>query len=155
MNYIASQFARPRGPIGRLAGMIMAYENRERNAWAVSLLKVQPTDRVLEIGFGPGLAIARVAVLATHGFVAGVDHSPTMVRVATERNAAAVRNRRVTLQHGSVLALPFESDSFNKVLAVNSLHHWPDPLGGLREAWRVLMPGGSLLVVEQPRAATS
>jgi len=41
MNYLISQFAHPRGPIGRLVGMMMAYENRERNAWAVSLLKVQ------------------------------------------------------------------------------------------------------------------
>lgn len=155
MNYLVSQFAHPRGPIGRLVGMIMAYENRERNAWAVSLLKLQPADRVLEIGFGPGWAIAQVAELATNGFVAGVDHSDTMMQVATKRNAAAVREGRVALQQGSVLALPYEGESFNQVLAVNSLHHWPDPLAGLREAWRVLKPGGSMLIVEQPRSATS
>src|SRR5262245_29219561 len=126
MNYLISQFAHPRGPIGRLVGLIMAYENRERNAWAVSVLKVQPTDRVLEIGFGPGWAIERTAALATEGLVAGVDHSHTMVQVATERNVAAVREGRVALQHGSALALPYEAESFTKVLAVNSLHHWPD-----------------------------
>ena len=59
----------------------MAYENRERNAWAVSLLKVQEADRVLEIGFGPGWAIERVAALASAGFVAGVEHSQTMVHL--------------------------------------------------------------------------
>lgn len=155
MNYLISQFAHPRGPIGRLVGRIMAYENRERNAWAVSVLKVQATDRVLEIGFGPGWAIERTAALATEGFVAGVDHSHTMVQVATERNAAAAREGRLALQHGSALALPYAAESFTKVVAVNSLHHWPDALAGLREAWRVLMPGGLLLIVEQPRSATS
>jgi len=155
MNYIVSQFAHPRGPIGWLAGMIMAYENRERNAWAVSLLQVQQADRVLEIGFGPGWSIERVAALAPAGFVAGVDYSQTMVHLATERNAAAVREGRVALQHGSALALPYEAESFTKVLAVNSLHHWPDALIGLHEAWRVLMPGGSVLIVEQPRSTTS
>lgn len=155
MNYLVSQFAQPRGPIGRLVGLIMAYENRERNIWAVSLLKVQPTDHVLEIGFGPGWAIEWVAALARAGFVAGVDHSQTMVQLATERNATAVREGRVALQHGSALALPYEAESFNKVLAVNSLHHWPDPLAGLREAWRVLKPGGLVLIVEQPRSTTS
>ena len=155
MNYIVSQFGNPRGPIGRLVGMIMAYENRERNAWAVSLLNVQAADRVLEIGSGPGWAIERVAALARVGFAAGVDRSRIMVQVATKRNAAALREGRVTVQLGSALALPYEAASFNKVLAVNSLHHWPDSVGGLREAWRVLMPGGLVLIVEQPRAATS
>jgi len=114
MNYMVSQFAQPRGLIGRLVGRIMAYENRERNAWAVSLLKVQEADRVLEIGFGPGWTIEHLAALATGGFVAGVDHSQTMVRLATERNAAAVREGRVTLQRGSALALPYEAESFTK-----------------------------------------
>jgi SAM-dependent methyltransferase len=91
MNYIVSQFAHPRGLVGRLVGYLMTYENRERNAWAVSLLNVHKNDRVLEIGFGPGWAIQQMATLATAGFVAGVDHSEAMVQVATERNAAAVR----------------------------------------------------------------
>jgi ubiquinone/menaquinone biosynthesis C-methylase UbiE len=155
MNYLISQFAHPRGPIGRLVGMLMAYENRERNAWAVSLLNVREADRVLEIGFGPGWAIERVAALATGGLVAGVDHSQAMVQLATERNATAVRAGRVALQHGSALALPYAGESFNKVLGVNSLHHWPNALAGLREAWRVLTPGGFVLIVEQPRSATS
>jgi ubiquinone/menaquinone biosynthesis C-methylase UbiE len=155
VNYIVSQFGNPRGPIGRLVGMIMAYENRERNAWAVSLLKVQAADRVLEIGPGPGWALERIAALAPAGLVAGVDRSQAMVQVATKRNAAAVCDGRVAVQLGSVLALPYNTASFNKVLAVNTLHHWPDSLSGLREASRVLMPGGLVVIVEQPRAATS
>ncbi|MFI7439401.1 hypothetical protein [Nonomuraea indica] len=67
--------------------------NRERNIWAVSLLDVQPTDRVLEIGFGPGfgpgVAIAEFADRATRGHVFGIDHSQAMVRQAARRNAAA------------------------------------------------------------------
>jgi hypothetical protein len=57
---IVDQFHRPRGTAGRVAGWQMAHRpsNRRRNRWVVRLLDVQPTDRVLEIGFGPGLAIA-------------------------------------------------------------------------------------------------
>jgi hypothetical protein len=52
---VVSQFIRPRGFGGWLAGWEMALRpsNRTRNAWAVRLLEVGPTDRVLEIGFGP------------------------------------------------------------------------------------------------------
>jgi ubiquinone/menaquinone biosynthesis C-methylase UbiE len=54
--------------------------NRQRNVWAVSLLDVQPTDRVLEVGFGPGVAIAEFAARATRGHVFGIDHSQAQPR---------------------------------------------------------------------------
>ena len=63
--------------VGRLAGWIMAHRrsNIERNRWTVGLLDIQETDHVLELGFGPGLAIEQVACLATKGRVVGIDHS--------------------------------------------------------------------------------
>lgn len=48
--------------------------NRQRSGWVVSLLGVQPADQVLEIGFGPGLAVAEL-VRAGAGHVYGIDHS--------------------------------------------------------------------------------
>ena len=57
MSFIKSQFGHPSGLLGRLVGAIMAYENRERNNWAVRLLNIQSRDYVLEVGFGPGLAL--------------------------------------------------------------------------------------------------
>jgi hypothetical protein len=46
-----------------MAGWVMAHRpsNRQRNSWVVSLLDVRPADRVLEIGFGPGLAIGELS----------------------------------------------------------------------------------------------
>jgi hypothetical protein len=57
---VYSQFHRPAGLLGRVVGWIMANRpsNIERSRWTVDLLNVQPTDHVLEIGFGPGLALA-------------------------------------------------------------------------------------------------
>ena len=87
------QGGHPRGIAGRLTGWVMAHRrsNRQRNRWAVSLLDVQPSDRVLEIGFGPGVAIAELASRATRGQVYGIDHSTVMVGQASRRNAAAIR----------------------------------------------------------------
>ena len=82
-HVITSQFQNPRGFLGNLAGMIMAWENRERNTWVIELLDVQRADYILEIGFGPGWAIQQAARLATEGLVAGVDASKTMVRQAS------------------------------------------------------------------------
>src|SRR2546430_8544415 len=81
------QFGHPRGIAGRMAGWIMAHRssNQQRNRWAVALLDVRPTDRVLEIGFGPGLAIAALASRTTQGRVYGIDHSEVMVHRASRR----------------------------------------------------------------------
>ncbi|GAA3598962.1 class I SAM-dependent methyltransferase [Nonomuraea rosea] len=126
--------------------------NRRRNIWAVSLLDVQPTDRVLEIGFGPGVAIAEFAGRATRGHVFGVDHSQAMVRQAARRNAAAVRARRVHLTHASVEQLPSFGDPLDAILAVNSVGFWPAPAERLRELRGLLRPGGRIALVSQPRS---
>lgn len=145
-----SQFAHPKGWLGRLVGLILALKNRERNAWVVSLLDVQPDDQVLEIGFGPGQAIEEVAKLAQNGLVAGIDLSHVMVTQASKRNAAAIRSGRVLLQQGAESPLPFEDNKFNKVFAVNSMQFWSNPTAGLEEVRRVLKPGGRVVITIQP-----
>src|ERR1700733_7959720 len=93
---VIGQAHHPRGAAGRVTAWEMAHRpsNRERNRWVVALLAVRPADRVLEIGFGPGVAIAELA-RAGAGHVYGIDHSEVMVRQASKRNAAALRAGQV------------------------------------------------------------
>jgi SAM-dependent methyltransferase len=157
MGAVFGQFLRPHGFRGRAAGWVMATRgsNRERNIWAVGLLDVQPHDRVLEIGFGPGIAIQEFARRATNGLVVGVDHSEVMVRQARKRNTAAVRAGRVDLRLGSAEALPGFDAPFDKILAVNSLLFWDDPVARLKELHDRLRPGGQIAIVYQPRGPGS
>jgi ubiquinone/menaquinone biosynthesis C-methylase UbiE len=147
------QFGHPRGIAGGMAGWVMAHRssNRQRNRWAVSLLDVQPTDRVLEIGFGPGVAIAELARRATRGKVYGIDRSEVMVRQAGRRNAAAIRANRVQLIHAAVDQLPSFNEPLDAILAVNTVGFWPDPAERLRRLRRLLRPGGRIALVSQPR----
>ena len=94
---VVSQGGQPRGAAGSVTGWVFAHRpsNRRRNGWVVSLLDVQPTDQVLEIGFGPGVAIAELA-RAGAGQVYGIDPSDVMLLQASRRNAAAIRAGRVT-----------------------------------------------------------
>jgi ubiquinone/menaquinone biosynthesis C-methylase UbiE len=153
MTAVVRQFGHPRGIPGRLAGWVMAHRssNKQRNHWVVSLLDVQPTDRVLEIGFGPGLAIAELSRLATRGMVYGVDHSDTMLKQATRRNAAAIRARRVKLVRASSEHLPPFGEPLDAVFAVNSLGFWPEPTQRLVELRTLLRPGGRIAIATQPR----
>jgi SAM-dependent methyltransferase len=153
MQALVKQFHRPHGVGGRAAGWVMAHRgsNRKRNVWAVGLLDVQPDDRVLEIGFGPGIAISELARRATRGLVVGVDHSKVMVRQASRRNAAAVRDGRVDLRLGNAEHLPAFDTPFDKILAVNSLMFWDDPVARLEELRRLLRSAGQIAIAYQPR----
>jgi SAM-dependent methyltransferase len=150
---VIGQAHHPRGAAGRVTGWVFAHRpsNRQRNGWVVSLLGVQPASRVLEIGFGPGLAVAALA-RAGAGHVYGIDHSGVMLRQASRRNAAAIRAGRVTLIRASVDQIPAALDGpFDAILAVNSLAFWPAPAQRLAELRRRLAPGGRIAIASQPR----
>lgn len=137
-------FGRPKGVMGRLGGVIMARLNRDAAAQVIDLLDGQPDDRILEVGFGPGVAVQLLLRRIPTAWVAGVDQSQEMVEQAVARNADALRTRRADLRHGSVDRLPFADETFDKVLAVNSMQVWPDARGGLLEIRRVLKKGGTV-----------
>jgi ubiquinone/menaquinone biosynthesis C-methylase UbiE len=139
-------FGRPEGVLGRLGGVIMARVNRDAATQAIELLDVHPDDKILEVGFGPGVAVQLLLQLVPTGSVAGVDRSQEMVRQAADRNADARRSRRVDLRLGSVERLPFADEAFDKALAINSMQAWPDAHAGLREILRVLKHGGSIVL---------
>jgi SAM-dependent methyltransferase len=150
---VIGQAHHPRGAAGRVTAWEMAHRpsNRQRSRWVVSLLDIRPADRVLELGFGPGVAIAALA-RAGAAHVYGVDHSGVMLRQASKRNAAAIRAGRVTLIKASADQLPPGLDGpFDAILAVNSLGFWPAPGQRLAELRRRLAPGGRLAIASQPR----
>src|SRR3989344_6745883 len=142
---LALQLRTPQGAAGEEVGKVMAQFNAEAIAWTLEQLEVKPADRILEIGFGPGEAIAALVPLIPHGFIAGIDHSETMLTMAMERNADAIAKGHVALRLGKADALPYENNSFDKIFAVNVFHFWPDPSRELAECVRVLKPGGRVL----------
>jgi SAM-dependent methyltransferase len=131
--------------------MALRPSNRRRNAWAVSLMDVQPSDRVLEIGFGPGIAVREIARRATRGQVVGIDRSAVMRAQAARRNAAAIRAGRVSLTVASIDDPAAFDGPFDKILAVNNMGMWSDPALRLKELAGLLRGGGLIAIVSQPR----
>lgn len=134
------------GVLGKLGGIVMARMNLKIYQWAIELLEVEPSDRILEIGFGPGVGIQLLASAVSSGRVAGVDASEEMLEQASVRNANSLGTGRGDLQQASVESLPFKDASFDKVLAVNSMRVWPDAIAELQEIRRVLKPGGRVVL---------
>lgn len=144
--FIARQSGRPRGVIGRVIAAIMARETAPENAAAIALLDLEPADRVLELGFGHGRALAAVANEVPLGHVAGVDHSELMLTTAGRRCRRAITEGRVRLHRGDGAPLPFADASFDKAYSVHTIYFWPEPGLQLAELRRVLRPGGLLVL---------
>jgi ubiquinone/menaquinone biosynthesis C-methylase UbiE len=150
-EFIARQSGCPSGLLGRFIARVMAVETAEANTQLLSLLELRTTDHVLEVGFGHGRTIERAAALVPQGFVAGVDLSNEMVRMATQRNRQLIRERRVDLQLGDSAQLPYPDCRFDKVCSLHTLYFWSDPQMHLGEIYRVLKPGGRFVLGFSPQ----
>jgi SAM-dependent methyltransferase len=150
-NAFFRQFGRPEGALGAVVGHLMAWKNGERSRWALELLAPRPGERVLEIGFGPGVDLGRLlAATAPGGRVAGVDPSAVMNRQAAGRNRAAIRSGALEVRLAEAAPLPFADGTFDAVYSSNSAFFWHDVPAALREVARVLRRGGRALVSVQP-----
>ncbi len=148
-------FGRPSGILGKLGGKLMARMKGTFVGWVVAELDLEPDDHVLEVGFGPGVGIERLAEAVPEGFVAGIDSSPEMVEQARKRNATAVHSGLVELRRGFANDVPSENDVFDAAITMNSMQVWPDPVVGLRELRRVVKPGGTVAVAFTHHAGQS
>jgi SAM-dependent methyltransferase len=151
-NFMASQLRKPSGFCGRyLASRFMNWSNADLNQQTLVSLSLEPDDRVLEVGFGAGDLISRIAPGLANGSIAGVDFSPEMVAVCTKRFASLIAAGRVELRCANAEALPYGTGDFTKACTVNTVYFWPDPAVSMREFWRVLRVGGKLVVGFIPR----
>jgi ubiquinone/menaquinone biosynthesis C-methylase UbiE len=114
----------------------------------IDQLDPRPGQRILEIGCGTGNLALRVKQRQSGADLTGLD--PDRAALARARRKAA--RRRVTVQwdHGFAEQLPYADGAFDRVLSALMLHHLPAEtrIVALREALRVLAPGGVLHVVD-------
>ncbi len=140
------QYGQPKGLVGRWLGQRMVRQHIPETDWTISLLNLAAQDQVLELGFGAGRAIELVATRLSTGQVSGVDISRAMVRAAAHRNARTIKSGKVLLKQEDLTHLSFNSDKFDKVFTIQTLYFWPDLQMALAEIYRVLKPGGCLVI---------
>ena len=133
----------PRRFYDRIAGLY-SFGARWWQGYAMRALPWLPQEgRLLEIGPGPGLLLAR---LATRGRAFGIDLSWDMIRRARHRLARA--GLSVPLVQGDGARLPFADASFRGIAITFTFSAIPQGLEAMREMARVLQPGGRLVLVD-------
>lgn len=138
-------FVLPEGKIGEKGAEMMVNLGDEMAREVVAFLALGKNDRVIEIGFGPGIGLETLAKTVSNGGVVGIDPSELMHRLASERNKNDIIIGRTKLFKGTVEDLPFEDNYFNGAIAMDNMHFWDDPLKGLKELKRVLLPEAKLV----------
>jgi ubiquinone/menaquinone biosynthesis C-methylase UbiE len=117
--------------------------------WGLTHVSVEKHHTILDIGCGGGRTISKLAAMATQGKVCGVDYSEESVAVTRRKNARWIELGRVEVRHGTVSQIPFSDSMFDLVSAVETHFWWPDLPAGMREIFRVLRPGGKLIVIAE------
>jgi SAM-dependent methyltransferase len=119
-----------------------------RIAWAVEVLDVQPSDRVLEVGCGHGVAASLVCERLESGRLTAIDRSAKMIAMAERRNEAHVAAGRAAFETVALEQADFGDQRFDKVFGVHVAALWRS-----RAAVAVvrdhLAPGGALYVFSQ------
>ena len=153
LKSIAKQLHKPSGFIGKfVVARLLNRGNAPLNLLTLKCLDLQSDDRVLEIGFGGGDLLNRLAQQVDRGHLVGVDFSPEMVALCERRFARLIAAKRMELHCASVEKLPLPEAHFTKVCTVNTIYFWPDPMGPLREIHRVMAAGGRLAICFNPPA---
>jgi SAM-dependent methyltransferase len=157
--YLLNQVRKPSRWLGRPFLWMMNVSHSPLTDWglqhAPSLDKPLDIDKVaddlqiLDVGCGGGHTIEKLAALAPHGKVSGVDYARGSVAASRARNRQVIEVGRVSIQEASVSRLPFADNTFDLVTAVETQYYWPDLANDMREILRVLKPGGTLLVIAE------
>lgn len=140
----------PSKPHGKEGAEMLSGMNERHSAvtgWALGFFDLARNDSVLDIGCGGGATIKRLSEMIEDGYICGVDHSELSVKLSTKFNKHDVECGKVKVKHASVEELPFENNSFDDIITVESFYFWPDPQENLKEVYRVLKNGGRFLIV--------
>jgi ubiquinone/menaquinone biosynthesis C-methylase UbiE len=143
---VARQLRQPEGADGVKMGLTMNKSNAVIYQMVLDFLKIQPGEKILEIGFGNGHFIPALFERQASFRYTGLDMSATMVEEASRVNEARIQDGSVVLRQGTTEDMPFADGAFTKVFAVNVLYFWDQPAVALQAIYRVLAAGGELVL---------
>lgn len=140
---------KPTGFGGKLMVLMMNVGHRALSGWGLRFLKLAPDAKVLDCGCGGGANIRTLLKKCPKGIVKGIDYSAVSAEQARKRNADAIQAGRCAVWQGSVEQIIFASGWFDAVTAFETVYFWQDLAGSFSEIFRVLAPGGTLLICNE------
>ena len=145
-----TELGNPRKPQGDAGAEMLEGMNERHSAvtgWALSFFEFNENDRILDIGCGGGETLRKMSEKVSDGKLTGIDYSEVSVRSSEKKNSKDIKNGKMNIIEASVEKMPFDNNSFDKVITVESFYFWPDHAKNLKEVYRVLDKGGKFIIV--------
>jgi ubiquinone/menaquinone biosynthesis C-methylase UbiE len=144
-----NQCKKPTGLLGWLVAHLMNASHGRVTDWGLSHLSIEKNFSILDVGCGGGRTVSKLASMVPEGKVYGLDFSRASVAVASNLNRKWIQMGRVEIREGSVSEIPFPDNTFDLAVAIETHFWWPDLPGDVREALRVVKPGGTLALISE------
>ena len=145
---------KPEGLGGKIMVAMMNLGHSPVARWGLHFLELAPDAKVLDCGCGGGANMKRLLKKCPRGIVKGIDYSTVSVEKARSLNQTAIQEGRCVVWQGSVERIIFAKDWFDAVTAFETVYFWPDLPRCFREVYRVLKPGGILLICNESNGDT-
>lgn len=139
---IAGQLSCPQGAQGIETGNMMHESNIGMTTAAIESLQITDGNYILELGHGNCGHLEKIFGQAASLRYAGLEISETMHTEARSKNEERVFGQQAAFQLYDGHIIPFAAGTFDKIMTVNTVYFWQDPVALLQEICRVLKPGG-------------
>jgi len=146
-TFFSKQARKPTGIFGRFfMSQVFEKGNAELNDLIYENLSIRENDHVLEIGFGTGTLVKKIAEQLDSGLVEGIDFSKSMVAIAQKKNRNHINKGKVRILLGDFDEVSFDDNCFDKIFSVNTIYFWKNPDITISKICRILKPEGKLFI---------
>jgi ubiquinone/menaquinone biosynthesis C-methylase UbiE len=146
LKEIASQLSNPHGSVGLRVAEVMHKTNISMSIAAIDALRLKDQDAVLEIGHGNCGHLKDVLDKAAGLKYQGLEISELMHEEAIKHSTECGFENEIGFSLFDGKRIPFEDESFDKIMTVNTIYFWKRPLNFLIEIYRVLKPNGICVI---------
>ena len=151
-EFIARQFKKPSVLFGKFASNIMVRNNQKNYDKLITDLDVKLHDKLLEIGYGPGIGIQMLANLCSTCTIHGIDFSKLMYKRATKYNKTFIDSGKVRLYYGDFLKTLVLDNEYDKVFCLNVIYFWDELKTPFEKVLSLLKKGGDFHIYMADKA---
>lgn len=144
LKILAQQLSNPEGETGKEVAKMMNETNISMTKESIKALHLMDNEKVLELGHGNAEHLSYLLDFANNIQYTGLEVSETMKSEAEKINSKYLSQVEFHLYEGN--KIPFENESFDKVMTVNTIYFWENPVEFFNEIYRVLKKDGSFVL---------
>ncbi|MFC4163711.1 class I SAM-dependent methyltransferase [Epilithonimonas zeae] len=144
LKILAQQLSNPEGETGKEVAKMMNETNISMTKESIKALYLTDNESILELGHGNAGHLSYLLDFAENIQYTGLEISETMKSEAESLNSKYLSQANFQLYDGN--KIPFENESFDKVMTVNTIYFWENPVEFFNEIYRVLKKDGSFVL---------